>query len=75
MSKFLTCTMSEFGIGITAASSMTPARPVFLSNSYNSFEPSLQLHPKILTDFVNLYSCSFFIHLIFLIFVEVRKIL
>jgi hypothetical protein len=48
--------MSVLGTGITAASSISPAKPVFSSKSFNSLDPSLIDQPKIFTCFVNLYS-------------------
>ena len=50
--------MSEFGTGIIAASSMSPAKLDFSSKSFNSLALNLHDHPKIFTCFVNLYSDS-----------------
>jgi hypothetical protein len=45
ISIFLTSTNSLWGMGIIAASSISPANPVFANNSFKSFCPSLQLQP------------------------------
>ncbi|MFX0072244.1 MAG: hypothetical protein ACFFAO_14245 [Candidatus Hermodarchaeota archaeon] len=49
ISRFFTSIKSLSGIGNTAASSISPARPTFVKSSFKLLGPSLQDHPCIFT--------------------------
>ena len=68
ISIFLTSIKSLLGIGIIAASSISPVNPTLANNLFRSFCPSLQLHPCIFTSEVNRYFKFLLIHLNFLRF-------